>query len=234
MIESNIVVDFCGARHQVTNMALSYIDPFSHILPRLREANGCIAGGLLRDFYAGEEDKIKDIDIFLFDRPSYKHVVALLTGESSARIKQENDGLGEDAITKLILGGKQIDVVLKGGFDCVRLLEAFDFTICQIAIDLKTYSIHHNKDFFMHLAARELHIGYKEQSPGSPYQSVHNPISRMQKFIKRGYTMPIKECERLFNMIHGGKIQVGCFYEPRGILLKRAEEINIQKMLDKK
>ena len=142
-----------------------------------------VAGGYVRACILNE--KINDIDLFIPDAPYAKEIAEGLVGEKKHRvIKTQN------AIT--LKGFKYpIQLITRWTYDDpLKILDSFDFTICQAAFWWDHYCCQWKSAvsdaFYQDLAAKRLVYTspIREEAPGGS-------ILRILKYYQRGYRITI-------------------------------------------
>jgi hypothetical protein len=143
-----------------------------------------VAGGFIRACVANESPS--DIDIWGIDKPTLEAAASLLAerrGENTRLHKTKN------AITVISLGRITIQFILRWTFtEPQRLVESFDFTVCQAVIwrDRGKYHSAISTAFYVDLSARRLvytHPVRDEEAGGS--------LMRALKYVKRGYVIQV-------------------------------------------
>lgn len=143
-----------------------------------------IAGGALRDYFMGIPIKT-DYDIFFPNETEYEKARTYFNNKN-AEIKWESDnGM------KIKYNNKIYDLVKIFFPDPQTSIEAFDFTVCMIAID--NDKVYHGETTFIDLAKRQLIIN-KITYPAST-------LSRAFRYYKKGFTMCLGEMKRLIKNI---------------------------------
>lgn len=144
------------------------------ILGELKEVCQCwVAGGCVRDYFSIGYIS-SDIDLFFPNDDEYKKARAyFLDGDTpKAKLIFENENA-----TKIVRGKQRIDLCRKYFASPKDTIDAFDFTVACGAVTDK-YVITH-ETFFIDLSRKALVINKL------PYPI--STISRMQKYIKKGY-----------------------------------------------
>lgn len=176
--------------YEPNTKALNYFNKL--ILEDLKKVCNCwIAGGSIRDYFSKE--KIKDIDLFF---PNEEHFIKCLSyfgiyknnsllesfqGGNNYETKNKDTEIvfqNNNAI-KINYKKQTIDIIKHYFESPEETILNFDFTCCSAAIDGKNIYIHDT--FFQDLASKRLIIN----SLPYPVSSLY----RLQKYIKKGYTM---------------------------------------------
>jgi len=139
-------------------------------------SNCWIAGGCLRDYFAGQYFR-SDIDVFFPNEKEFKGAYDYFSKDYHKRD------------SRLVFEDKKHTVfeIDKTRYDLVKMffsspedtISQFDFTACSVAID--RVNIYHHERFFIDLAKRRLVINKL------PYPL--STLQRLQKYIKKGYTI---------------------------------------------
>lgn len=83
----------------------------------------------------------------------------------------------------------------------VHLLESFDFTINQVALNLSNIKLfQHSKTFFDDLLGKRLFLVTNRPRFGGEAAQL---FKRTIKFLERGFIMPPEQREKLISLIHG-------------------------------
>ena len=168
---------------QITNAVERY---GKLILTELSEAKiKCwIAGGALRDYFAGVE-VTTDYDLF-FPNESEFEKAAKYFKEKNCEVKWESEnGM------KIIYTGKTFDLVKKYFATPQETVDAFDFTVSMFAVDTET--VYYGETTFIDLAKRQLMIN-KITYPAST-------LSRAFRYYKKGFSMCLGEMKKLAESI---------------------------------
>lgn len=143
----------------------------------LEPSNYVIAGGAVRDYLLGE--KVKDIDIFT---NSEEAAVKLYRAFINQGAKDLNADLPVEKrpLYNLVYQNRWFQIVNTVHYDTTttETIANFDFTMCCAQISSSGFDSHVN--FFQDVLSKHLRIN----NPIYPL----NTLSRMQKYIKRGYT----------------------------------------------
>lgn len=178
-----------------------------------------VAGGFIRAIVAKEP--ISDIDLF-GDKETLEAIAGDRESENCCKIFRT-----DRSITLIDWLKHPIQLVI--GFphsDPVKLIESFDFTICQACVYWdKTNEKWHSlcsDDFYFDLAAKRLH--YTEQ--GVPPAS----LLRVKKFIKKGYTISAQELAvivaGIIKEIKWGKVQPTDYDRVKQLLIGIMNELD--------
>jgi len=143
-----------------------------------------IAGGAIRDYFMGKPIKT-DHDMFFPNEEEFRkgHEFFLSQG---AEVKWESDNG-----VKLKFGGRIYDLVKKYFPDPQATIDAFDFTVCMLAVD--TERVYHGQTTFIDLAKRQLILN-KVTYPAST-------MSRAFRYYKKGFSMCLGEMQKLVESI---------------------------------
>lgn len=165
--------------------AINYF--YKIILHEISEHSNCwVAGGCLREYFSkGYVGKESDIDLYFPSYEEYEKAIVFFN-EKGAKVLFENENT-----VKYYYNNRQFDVI-KRFFDTPKIcIENFDFTVCSAALTMKEVFFH--ETFFIDLAKKSLVINTL------PY-----PVStqwRLQKYIKKGFTMSLDEMLKLTKAI---------------------------------
>jgi len=139
-----------------------------------------LAGGFIRSAIAGE--KVSDIDLFGDTADNVLKIAKDLAFSRKGRYFQTRN-----AITVLASPRFPVQFITRWLFtDPVRLVESFDFTVCQAVIWSDGVKFHSciSDLFYSDLAARRINY----TSPNR-IEDVGGSMLRCIKFVKRGYTV---------------------------------------------
>jgi len=156
------------------------------ILSELKQANiTCwIAGGALRDYFAGVKIK-SDYDLFFPNEENF--LLAKIYFETNGgTIKWES----ENGV-KIYFNNRTYDLVKKYFPSPKETIEAFDFTVSMFAVD--TENVYHGESSFIDLAKRQLMIN-KITFPAST-------LSRAFRYTKKGYGICLGEMKKIIESI---------------------------------
>ncbi len=160
----------------------------SHVLQTTDGA--WIAGGFVRSLISGETPR--DIDVFFKDNEALLHFVRANRLEVCYDHKRRLFTSSKD--------GHKIDLVDFMYFrDVIELLNSFDFRMCQVALS-GFYELWANPKGLQDIKDKKLVIQEKydlEQEPIKLYRT----ISRIRKFVKRGYVMDSLELKKILDVI---------------------------------
>lgn len=167
-----------------------------HIIRVLREYPVFLAGGFIRAVIAGEE--VSDMDLFSNDAILIKSLVDGIKDKVDAKVHQS-----ENAYTILAPPRLPIQFITRWLYDDpVKLIEQFDFSICQAAIwwdkeDLRWKSVCSDR-FYSDLASRRLFYTFpKREEDGG------GSLLRAFKFSRKGYNIQAESmagvCARLLS-----------------------------------
>lgn len=134
-----------------------------------------IAGGAIRDSIIGE--KYDDIDLF-GDKG--------LLEEQFKKLKDDNWELVYDTqdLKTFKKEGIKVQIISRNDTRYIEsCLNEFDFTVCQFAYSPDTEKLFCNPDSIIHLYEKKLVLNPN----GIPYP--FDTLRRMQKYIKKGYTI---------------------------------------------
>lgn len=162
----------------------------------LHRNDAIVAGGYIRDWFAGS--KPKDMDIFC-ERPATLQCHLLDAGAkllcTTANAATYN------------YNGRILQVITRWSFkDAKDCIDHFDFTVCSAAIRFSEFgtSFYHHPDFFVDLAGRRLRL----VTPGTDEPAAS--LTRMIKFIQRGYVIAAPDLAALLQRImtkhHGASL----------------------------
>ncbi len=132
----------------------------------------CVAGGAPRDYFAGERVR-SDFDLFFSKIDQLSNAQNQLE-KIGAELIFENDN-----VYKYKHEGMIIDVIKRKFENVNDMLDHFDFTVSTVAVT--PIKVTHHPTFFMDLAKRAL-VTHALPEPLST-------LSRVQKYIKKGFTM---------------------------------------------
>lgn len=154
----------------------------------LHRNDAIVAGGYIRDWFAGSE--AKDMDIFC-ERPAELQKQLL---DAGAKLLAKTDNAATYEYT-----GRILQVITRWRFkDAKDCIAHFDFTVCAAAVQFQTdglYGFHHHPDFFVDLAGRRLRL----VTPGTDEPAAS--LTRMIKFIERGYKIAAPDLARLLRRV---------------------------------
>jgi len=152
------------------------------ILTRLKEAGiTCwIAGGCLRDYFAGQPIK-SDIDLFFPNQKEMEKCVTWFKAKGASELWSSDNG------AKYAFESHKFDIV-KHYFDSPQAtIDMFDFTVSQFACD--TEQVYHGETTFIDLAKRQLMFN-KITFPAST-------VSRAFRYYQKGYKMCKGEMKKM-------------------------------------
>ena len=135
-----------------------------------------IAGGFLRDFFT--DDEVSDIDLFFSNEGSLETLFKIIKScYPNAIVTFQND-----KVFKIVVEAKnrkiKLDLIKYYFADPVQCIEAFDFTIAMLAVDI-TGNVYYDERAPFDIAKKRLVVN-----------NIRYPISTLQrfyKFVKRGY-----------------------------------------------
>lgn len=156
------------------------------ILTEMQDANiRCwIAGGALRDYFAGVRVKT-DYDLFFPNQVEYDKCKAhFITNDCVVKWESDNG-------MKVSYKGKTFDLVKKFFAGPRETIDAFDFTVCMIAVD--TEGLYYGESTFLDLAKRQLMVN-QITYPAST-------MSRAFKYYKKGFSMCLGEMKKIVEAI---------------------------------
>lgn len=143
------------------------------VLDYLIDCDCWVAGGAVRDFFAGRKVS-SDVDIFFRNRDAYEFAKARMTSDKELPIIFSSE---QTLVT--VRNKHKIQLVGSHFFDSPAMtISEFDFTVCSAAVDAERVYMH--ETFLMDLAGRHLVIN-KLTYPLSTLQ-------RLQKYILKGFT----------------------------------------------
>jgi hypothetical protein len=168
---------------QITNAVERY---GKLILNELKEANiNCwIAGGALRDYFAGVKVNT-DYDLFFPNEIEYEKARTYFKAKECFIKWESNNGI------KIVYNGKTFDLVKKFFASPKETINAFDFTVSMLAVD--SGNLYYGETTFMDLAKRQLMIN-KITYPAST-------MSRAFRYYKKGFSMCLGEMKKLVESI---------------------------------
>lgn len=152
------------------------------ILTRLKEAGiTCwIAGGCLRDYFAGKPIK-SDIDLFFPDDTNMNKCVNWFKSKAATEIWSSDNG------AKYAFESHKFDIVKHYFPSPQATIDMFDFTVSMFAVD--TENVYHGETSFIDLSKRQLMIN-KITFPAST-------VSRAFRYYQKGYAMCKGEMKKL-------------------------------------
>jgi len=159
------------------------------ILFELSDLKCWVAGGAIRAFYAKEP--INDIDLYFTSKTNRKAAERYLLGKDDAKIVFENKN-----VTKIFYNNRIFDFCKKYYKTPKNCIKSFDFTVVQAAVDITNSYV--DDCFFIDLCARKLRLA----TVPAPFSS----LSRLQKYIRKGYSMDKKDLVGLTKTLQ--KIQI--------------------------
>lgn len=173
------VIGYDKASHELPQ-AVNCIDYFrKRLLTHLSEELNkkvWIAGGAIRDYFT-DGTVSKDIDFFCVDRSSMAELIKVLRN----KVEFKHYMITRNAIKGygFIYGKKVlIDIVKKPFTDATSCIDAFDFTVCQFALNYETFFYH--KSAIFDLIRKRLVV----HAMPAPVDS----MKRLQKYVKKGFT----------------------------------------------
>lgn len=150
-----------------------------------------VAGGAVRDYFSIGRTT-SDIDVFFPDRLTFD--IAVETMKRKAGEPTFNDG----RVVNFNFKGHTIQLISSHFFkDPTKTIEAFDFTVACAAVDHE--KVYHHPTFFMDLASKKLVINKL------PYPL--STLQRVQKYVKKGYTICNGGLLELSKAIQGVNLQ---------------------------
>ena len=162
----------------------------------LHRNDAIVAGGYIRDWFAGSEPK--DMDIFC-QAPKQLSTDLLNAGGKILHTTA-------NAVTYNYMG-RILQVIAKWRFkDAKDCIDHFDFTVCAAAVQFSERgpSFYHHPDFFVDLAGRRLRL----VTPGTDEPAAS--LTRMIKFIQRGYVIAAPDLatllQRIMHKHHGASL----------------------------
>ena len=171
--------------HKAIEEKLDILDlEYSHI--------SCVAGGSILSLVNGQ--KMKDVDVFFISESQFDDAV----------VKSECRDLGtilrdDESVLSFLLGDTKFDFVKKIYGSPEEILSEFDFTVSCAAVSNNGF--HHHKLFWQHLHFNKLAL-----SGDTPFPS--STLRRMQKYIKRGFTMCIDDTMELASRIQNSSEEI--------------------------
>ena len=137
-----------------------------------RKITAWVAGGVLRDYFAGSRIS-SDYDLFFPDQDNYDKTMAYFTERGAEIIWDSHNG------AKLKHDGKTFDLIKKFFSSPQDTINQFDFTVCMFAVDYDR--VYYGETAFMDLAKKQLMIN-KITYPAST-------ISRAFRYYTKGFRM---------------------------------------------
>lgn len=145
-----------------------------------------IAGGCLRDYFSGKQ--FSEIDLYVANEPSFLEASIALSDSGYNNVYHEAD------YSEFKHRTTGLTVVLRREaaniYDCIS---NFDFTISSVALDRT--GIYYNQNFFKHLSSKRIEL--LNVIAGSEKET----MIRLLEHQAKGFTIPDKTVERLFNSI---------------------------------
>jgi hypothetical protein len=160
-----------------------------------------VAGGCVRDYFSiGYLSS--DVDLFFPDEHNFNECRKYLMEITEYETVREEEGITiiekktkplagklfeNDNVLKVKYKGRVYDVIKKYFPSCQETIKQFDFTVCCAGVDNRQVYTH--QTFFIDLAKRQLMIN-----------ELPFPLStlwRLQKYIKKGYTICSGETMKL-------------------------------------
>jgi len=156
------------------------------ILTELKEAGvvGWLAGGALRDYFAGKPVNT-DYDLFFPSEVEYEKAKTFFKVKDAETVWESDNGM------KVKYNGKKFDLVKKYFENPQATIDAFDFTVSMFAVD--TEKVYYGESTFIDLAKRQLMIN-KITYPAST-------MSRAFRYYKKGFQMCIGEMKKMVEAI---------------------------------
>jgi hypothetical protein len=202
---------------------MGYWNPrLDKLLPLLPEG-AWIAGGFLRAMIAGEDDAMGDIDFFFGSSGAFDNTLQMIkrpTAETKSAFGYYSMTDYEEPIEKLrtidfkndlMVGRPAIQLVKLWWYnDPTHVIDQFDLSVCQLAIDKER--IYFGPNTFEDIKAKTIRV---HRNTGSALSL----LNRLLKYKEKGY----KVSTELFNQVETAAIEV----------LKDPKQINEYFYLDK-
>lgn len=160
------------------------------------DENVFLAGGAIRSFF--EKKAPRDYDIYFGDVGTLNEIRNNLTAASFKKILLKNTNDSDIyRLTAVLRDGRVADhtfnLVTRNFFDTPQeVLDTFDFRVCMAGLSKEAFVYH--PEFFTDLAAKTLVVN-----------NIDDPLAtmwRMQKYTRKGYTIPMEEAWRVAEAIH--------------------------------
>jgi tRNA nucleotidyltransferase/poly(A) polymerase len=156
--------------NQQLESAVSY---FKTIALDLLDPIECwVAGGAVRDYFTVGHIT-SDVDVFFKNKTDFDAAFSKLS-------EIQKPSYSDDRIANFYIQKRKIQLIQSHFFDSPEeSIKSFDFTVCCAAVDRNQVYTH--ETFFIDLSRRRLVIN------ALPYPL--STLERLQKYIKRGYTI---------------------------------------------
>lgn len=172
----------CAAAKEISELGLGILQHDNNIFH-----GPWIAGGCLRSII--ENKPRSDLDCYFSNYSDYlkTHNIILARPSLQAKLLYRDEMVSsyETSIGK-------IDLVTRFHQDPPSCLLDFDFTCCQLAVDLNK-NVYWGEHTLEHIKDRKLVIS----NPKNPFGT----MLRLQKYAVKGYSISIEEAEKLANAI---------------------------------
>lgn len=168
--------------------AIKYFDKM--ILSEIHDANiACwVAGGAVRNYFAGKSLD-SDIDLFFPGESNFMRAKIFFSDVEKYEMLHDSD----NATKYKRLSDKRTFDIIKKFFDNPFLcIDAFDFTVCQFAID-NTGHITIGEHSLLDLAKRQLMM----HKINYPYSTLHRTV----RYLKKGYSICMEELDKIHDAI---------------------------------
>jgi hypothetical protein len=143
-----------------------------------------VAGGSLRDYFIGSPTKT-DHDLFFPSQTEYDKAKSYFISKN-VEIKWESEnGM------KVVYNNRIYDLIKKFYSSPIDTINAFDFTICMLAVD--DINVYHGETTFIDLAKHQLMIN-KITYPAST-------LSRAFRYYRKGFNMCKGEMKKIVESI---------------------------------
>jgi hypothetical protein len=164
-----------------------------------------IAGGSLRSIIEGVPRT--DLDCYFSNDKDFNETYVSIVTKSSLKAKIIHD---DEMVTSLDTSIGKVDLVRRFHKNPVVGLWDFDFTCCQLAIDMNK-NVYWGEHTLEHIRDKKLVIS----NPQNPFGT----MLRLQKYAVKGYSISVEEAEKLaYSIKHNdfhtaaGRLKKRCLY----------------------